>query len=170
MDAVVAISLIRMAAADLAMELWRRPSDAYLVQLGLDALMADIDTPSLPLLAGLACGEYPQARGLFDLVLEEMGLLPLTSEDLAKARWTAAQWWAGQIVACQLDPVYGAKLIFEEAAAELDYPDALQPIVDLARALDLPNDQPPDQQHLPDRITSAARDFLAAEAHQNHSL
>ncbi|MGW2419397.1 hypothetical protein ACWC0C_09085 [Streptomyces sp. NPDC001709] len=169
MDAVVAISLIRMAAADLAMELWRRPSDAYLVQLGLDALMADIDTPSLPLLAGLARGEYPQARELFDHVLEEMGLLSLTSEDLAKARWTAAQWWAGQIVACQLDPVHGAKLIFEEAAAELDYPDALQPIVDLARALDLSNDQPLDQQHLRDRITSAARDFLAAEAHQNHS-
>ncbi|MFB7214744.1 hypothetical protein [Streptomyces sp. NPDC056255] len=169
-DAVVAISLIRMAAADLAMEAWQRPSDAYLVQLGLDALMADIEAPSLPLLAGLARGEYPQARELFDLVLEELGLLPLASDDLAKARWTAAQWWAGQIVACRLDPVHGAKLIYQESAAELDYPDALQPIVDLAIALDLPNDQPPDQQHIRDRVTSAARDFLAAEAHQNHSL
>jgi hypothetical protein len=169
-DAVVAISLIRMAAADLAMEPWQRPSDAYLVQLGLDALMADIEAPSLPLLAGLARGEYPQARELFDLVLEELGLLPLTSEDLAKARWTAAQWWAGQIVACQLDPVQGAKLIYEEAAAELDYPHTLQPFVDLARALDLPNDQPPDQQHIRDRVTSAARDFLATETRQNHNL
>ncbi|WP_217213859.1 hypothetical protein [Streptomyces sp. AC550_RSS872] len=170
MDAVIAISLIRMAAADLAMEPWQRPSDAFLVQLGLDALMADIEAPSLPLLAGLARGEYPQARELFDLVLEELGLLPVISEDLAKARWTAAQWWAGQIVACQLDPAHGAKLIHEEAAAELDYPDALQPIVDLARALDLPNDQRPDQQHIRDRVTSAARDFLATEAHQNHSF
>ncbi|MEU4932892.1 hypothetical protein AB0G54_41490 [Streptomyces yokosukanensis] len=170
MDAVVAISLIRMAAADLAMEPWQRPSDAYLVQLGLDALMADIEAPSLPLLAGLARSEYPQARELFDLVLEELGLLPLISDDLAKARWTAAQWWAGQIVTCQLDPVHGAKLIYEEAAAELDYPDVLQPIVDLARALDLPNDQPPDQQHIRDRVTSAARDFLATEVHRNHSL
>jgi hypothetical protein len=152
------------------MEPWQRPSDAYLVQLGLDALMADIEAPSLPLLAGLARGEYPQARELFDLVLEELGLLPLTSEDLAEARWTAARWWAGQIVACQLDPVHGAKLIHEEAAAELDYPDALQPIADLARALYLSNDQPPDQQHIRDRVTSAARDFLATEAHQNHGL
>ncbi|MEU6092702.1 hypothetical protein ABZ865_39260 [Streptomyces sp. NPDC047085] len=159
-----------MAAADLAMEPWQRPSDAYLVQLGLDALMADIEAPSLPLLAGLARGEYPQARELFDLVLEELGLLPLTSEDLAEARWTAARWWAGQIVACQLDPVHGAKLIHEEAAAELDYPDALQPIADLARALYLSNDQPPDQQHIRDRVTSAARDYLATEAHQNHGL
>jgi hypothetical protein len=126
--------------------------------------------PSLPLLAGVARGEYPQARELFDLVLEELGLLPLTSEDLAGARGTAAQWWAGQIVACQLDPVHGAKLIHEEAAAGPDCPDALHPIVDLARALDLSNDHPPDQQHFHDRVTSAARDFLAMEGHRDQSL
>ncbi|MFJ2264685.1 hypothetical protein ACIOKD_41605, partial [Streptomyces sp. NPDC087844] len=67
-------------------------------------------------------------------------------------------------------PQHGAKLIYEEAAAELNSPDALQPIVDLARALDLPNDQPLDQQHIRDRVTSAARDFLATEARQKHSL
>lgn len=170
MDAAVAISLIRMAAADLAGQPWQRPSDAYLVQLGLDALMAGIEAPSLYLLAGLARGEYPQARELFGLVLEELGLLPPASKDLAGARWTAARWWAGQIVACRLDPVHGAKLIHEEAAAELGYPDALQPIVDLARALDLPDTQPADPRRLRDRVTSAARDFLAAPAHQNHSL
>ncbi|MYU07785.1 hypothetical protein GTY81_28755 [Streptomyces sp. SID8366] len=170
MDAVVATSLIRMAASDLTMTRWHRPSDAYLVQLGLDALMADIEAPSLPLLAGLARGEYHQARELFVLVLEELGLLSLASGDLAKARWTAARWWAGQIVAGQLDPVHGAELIYQESAAELDYPDVLQPIVDLARAFDLPNDQLPDQQHIRDRVTSVARDFLAIEAHQNHSL
>ncbi|MFK0026347.1 hypothetical protein [Streptomyces sp. NPDC090798] len=170
MDAVVTISLIRMAAADLTMGPWQRPSDAYLVQLGLDALMADLETPSLPLLAGLARGEYPQARELFDLVLEEMGLLPLASEDLAKARWTAARWWGGQIVAGQLDPVHGAKLIYQESAAELEYPDTLQPIVDLARALDLLNDQPPVQQHIRDQVTSAARDFLATETRHDRSF
>ncbi|WP_432043978.1 hypothetical protein [Streptomyces cadmiisoli] len=159
-----------MAAADLTMDPWWRPSDAYLVQLGLDALMADIEAPSLPLLAGLARGEYPQARELFDLVLEELGLQPLASEDLAKARWTAARWWAGQIVACQIDPIHGAKLIYQESAAELDYPEALQPIVDLARALDLLNDHPPDQQHMRDQVTSAAQDFLATDAHKDHSL
>ncbi|MER5279319.1 hypothetical protein ABT025_26760 [Streptomyces sp. NPDC002809] len=160
-----------MAAADLARAPWQRPSDAYLVQLGLDALMADIEAPSLPLLVGLAPGEYyPQARELFNLVLEELGLLPLASDDLAKARWAAAQWWAGQIVACRLDPVHGAKLIFQESAAELDYPDALQPIADLVIELHLQNDQLPDQQHIRERVTSAARDLLAAQAHQNHSL
>lgn len=170
MDAGDAISLIRMAAADLAMEPWQRPSDTHLVQLGLDSLMAGLETPSLPLLAGLARGEYFQARELFDLVLEELGLLPLDSDDLAKARWTAARWWADEIVACRLDPVHGANLIYLESAAELDYPEALQPIVELARALDPLNDQLPDQQHIRDQITSAARDFLATEAHQNRSL
>ncbi|MDR3083470.1 MAG: hypothetical protein LBV60_21570, partial [Streptomyces sp.] len=110
-----------MAAADLAMEPWLRPSDAHLVELGLDALMADIEAPSLPLLAGLVDGEHSQARELFVSVLDELGLLPVASGDLAKARWTAAQWWAAQITACQLDPLSGAKLICEEAAADLDY-------------------------------------------------
>ncbi|MFJ9871412.1 hypothetical protein [Streptomyces sp. NPDC101165] len=158
-----------MAAADLPMAPWQRPSDAYLVQLGLDALMADVEAPSLPLLAGLARGEYPQARDMFDLVLKELGLLPLASEDLAKARWIAARWWAGQILAHQLDPIHGAKLIYQEAAAELDYPAALQPIVDLARNIDLLSDQPPEQQHI-DQVTSAARDFLATDTHLTNSL
>ncbi|MFI8191929.1 hypothetical protein ACIF8T_24555 [Streptomyces sp. NPDC085946] len=51
---------------------------------GLHALAAGIEAPSLPLLAGLARGEYPQARELFDLVLEELGLLPPTLKDLAE--------------------------------------------------------------------------------------
>ncbi|MEU9576456.1 hypothetical protein [Streptomyces chilikensis] len=166
MDTVVAISLIRMAAADLAMQPWQRPSDAHLVQLGLDALMAGIEAPSLPLLAGLAHGEHSQARELFGLVLEELDLLPSTSEDLARAWWVAARWWAGQIVACRLDPVHGVQLIHRESAAELDRPDALRPFVDLARAPDPLDDPPPDQQHIRSRIISAARDFLAAQAHQ----
>ncbi|GGU93110.1 hypothetical protein GCM10010260_29930 [Streptomyces filipinensis] len=169
MDAVVATSLMRMAAADLSMSPWQRPSDAYLVQLGLDALVAGIEAPSLPLLAGLGRGEHAQAREMFDLVLEELGLLPLTSEDLAKARWTAARWWAVQIVARQLDPLHGAKLICEEAAAELDYPDVLQPMVDLARGIDLLNDQTLEQQRF-DEVTSAARDLLATDAYRNTSL
>ncbi|MER7001376.1 hypothetical protein [Streptomyces sp. NPDC000410] len=159
----MAISLIRMAAADLSMAPWQRPSDAYLVQMGLDALMADVEAPSLPPLAGLARGEYPQVRELFGLVVEELGLLPLTSEDLAKARWIAARWWAAQIVARRLDPVQGAKLIYQEAATELDYPDALQPMVALARRIDLLNDRSLEQQHI-DEVTSAAQDFLATDA------
>ncbi|MEU0396784.1 hypothetical protein ABZ208_29150 [Streptomyces sp. NPDC006208] len=65
--------------------------------------------------------------------------------------------------------MHGAKLIHTEAAAELDHPDALQPIVDLATAIDPLNDRLPDQQQLSDEVTSAARDSLATDAHDNHS-
>jgi hypothetical protein len=125
--------------------------------------MADIEAPSLPLLAGLARGEYPQARELFDLVLEELVLLPLALDDLAEARWIAARWWAGRIVACQLDPVHGAKLIFEEAAAELGHPDVLQPVVDLAAGLDLSDERPADLREVREQVTSAAREFVAVK-------
>jgi hypothetical protein len=169
-EAVGAVSLIRMAAANLAGEPWQRPSDACLVQVGLDALLVGVEAPSFFLPAGLARGEYPQARGLFGLVLQELGLLPPVSQDLGGARWTAAWWWAGQIVACRLDPGRGAKLIHEEAAAELGYPDALQPVVDLARAPGLLDSRPPHQPPLGDRVTFAARDLLATQAHPGHSL
>ncbi|MFJ3231251.1 hypothetical protein [Streptomyces sp. NPDC086787] len=42
--------------------------------------MADIEAPSLPLLTGLTRSEYPSARELFDLVLEELGLPPPASD------------------------------------------------------------------------------------------
>jgi hypothetical protein len=104
--------------------------------LDTDALLANVEAPSLPRLAGLARNEYAEASELFDQVLDELGLLPLRARDIAEARWTAAFWWARQIVTRGLDPLHGAKLIWQEAAAELDHPDALQPIVELAREME----------------------------------
>ncbi|WP_354644551.1 hypothetical protein [Kitasatospora camelliae] len=135
-DAVVAMSLIRMAAADRALALWQRPSGERLARLGLDALLAGVDAPSLRLLAGLGRREYGEAPELFDRVLEELDLLPLLPEDLRTARWAAAGWWARRIVEREVDPLDGARLIWQEAAAELGYPAALQPMVELATAID----------------------------------
>lgn len=140
-----------------------------MVQLGMDALLAGVEASSLSLLAGLTRSEYRAARELFGLVLEELGLLPLLAEDLADARWTAARWWARQIVACDLDPVHGAKLIWQEAAAELNYPDALQQIVDLATAIETRDDQFVVPQCMRDDITSAAHDVLNVEPHRTGS-
>ncbi|WP_330461188.1 hypothetical protein OIB37_32570 [Streptomyces sp. NBC_00820] len=173
-DAAVAVSLIRMVAADRAAAApWQRPSQARLVELGLDALMAGVEAPSLPWLAGLGRNEYWQAPELFDLVVEELGLLPSDSADLAAARWTAARWWAGQVVTRRLDPVRGAGLIWLEAAAELDYPDALRPLVDLATAIEPADDEPPPpsrQQVQEADIIAAARDFLSTEARPEHGV
>jgi hypothetical protein len=72
-------------------------------------------------------------------------------------------------VAGRLDPAQGAKLIHEEAAAELDHPEVLRPIVAPARAPDLPEERPSARRHVRDRVVSAARDFLAAEADPERS-
>lgn len=45
-----------------------------LIQAGLDALVAGVDSPSLAMLAGLLRSEEPEAPELFDRVLEELGL------------------------------------------------------------------------------------------------
>jgi hypothetical protein len=86
----VAVGLIRMAA-DLSMAPWQRPSDARLVHLAPDALMAGVEAPSVPVPAGLARGEHRRARELFARVLDELELLPLAPDDLREARWTAAR-------------------------------------------------------------------------------
>ncbi|GGX76566.1 hypothetical protein [Streptomyces fructofermentans] len=167
MDAVAAVGLIRIAAAEVVLEPWQRPSDAWLVELGLDALMADVEAPSLPLLAGLARGEYTRARELFGHVVDELGLLPQGPEELAEARWTAARWWAAEIVAHQIDPVRGAVLIRDQAA-ELGYPDVLRALVDLAWAVDPADDRRSVREGVPEGVLAAAREFLAAEERRNH--
>ncbi|MEU6057703.1 hypothetical protein [Streptomyces sp. NPDC047097] len=163
MDPTVALALIRMAAADRTLPLWGRPSDAALVRLGLDALLAGVDVFSLPLLAGLAHGEYGEARELFDQVVAELDLLPQTPEELAEARWTAARWWARRIVTHELDPLEGARLICWEVAAELGYPAELKPLVTLVEAADRPDDDRPPPEPDPDGIIRAARALLAPE-------
>lgn len=46
-----------------------------LIQAGLDALIAGVESSSLAMLAGLLRSEEPEAPALFDQVLEELGLL-----------------------------------------------------------------------------------------------
>ncbi|WP_327429481.1 hypothetical protein [Streptomyces sp. NBC_01236] len=107
-----------------------------LIQAGLDALLADVDAPSLALLAGLGRREEHEARELFDHVVDELGLGFEVPADPIAARWALAYWLAAQIVDGSLDPATGADLIWVEAATELDYPNRLQPIVDCAIELD----------------------------------
>ncbi|MEU8852696.1 hypothetical protein AB0C70_42240 [Streptomyces sp. NPDC048564] len=44
-----------------------------LIQAGLDALIAGVESPSLAMLAGLLRSEEPDAPQLFDQVLDELG-------------------------------------------------------------------------------------------------
>ncbi len=115
-----------------AQALGRHVGSDRLIQAGLDALLADVDTPSLALLAGLGRREEHEARELFDHVVDELGLGFEAPSDPIAAKWALAYWLAAQIVDGSLDPATGADLIWAEAAMELDYPDRLQPIVECA--------------------------------------
>ena len=57
-----------------------------LIRLGLDALLAGIDAPSLPLLAGPTRAEEPEAQELFDLVMKELPLVPVDLPAERRAR------------------------------------------------------------------------------------
>ncbi|MFC8372686.1 MULTISPECIES: hypothetical protein [Streptomyces] len=119
-----------------ARALGRHVGSDRLIQAGLDALLADVDSPSLALLAGLGRREEHEAQELFDHVVDELGLGFEAPADPIAAKWALASWLAAQIVDGFLDPATGADLIWVEAAMELDYPDRLQPIVELAIQLD----------------------------------
>ncbi|MEU3609812.1 hypothetical protein AB0E83_30875 [Streptomyces sp. NPDC035033] len=107
-----------------------------LIQAGLDALIAGVESPSLALLAGLLRSEEPEAPELFDHVLEELGLLFRPPADPRAAKWAAAYWIAGQIADGSLDPAVGTHLIRADIAYDLGHPEELEPLVRCAHHLD----------------------------------
>ncbi|ARZ72426.1 hypothetical protein SMD11_6850 [Streptomyces albireticuli] len=136
-----------------------------LVQAGLDALLAGVESPSLPLLAGLGRKEESEARELFDTVLEELGLGFRAPADPAAARWALAYWLASRIADGSLDPLTGADRIRADAATELDHPEALEPIVRLARhAADWNENWDPPLAELSDGVLQAARELLGTRS------
>ncbi|MFC6987063.1 hypothetical protein [Streptomyces cirratus] len=107
-----------------------------LIQAGLDALIAGVESPSLAMLAGLLRSEEPDAPALFDQVLEELGLLFHPPADPRAAKWAMADWVAGQIADRTLDPALGTWLIWANIAEDLGYPEELEPLVHCAHNLD----------------------------------
>ncbi|MEW1640782.1 hypothetical protein [Streptomyces sp. NPDC091219] len=107
-----------------------------LIQAGLDAVIAEVESPSLAMLAGLLRSEEPEAPALFDQVLEELGLLFQPPADPRAAKWAMACWIAGQIADGILDPATGTHLIWADIAYDLGYPEELQSLVSCALDLD----------------------------------
>ncbi|MGA5291586.1 hypothetical protein [Streptomyces pseudogriseolus] len=107
-----------------------------LIQAGLNALIAGVESPSLAMLAGLLRSEEPEAPALFDQVLEELGLLFRPPADRRAAKWAMADWVAGQIVDGSLDAAAGTHLIWADIAEDLGYPEELEPLVHCAHNLD----------------------------------
>ncbi|MFD9569315.1 hypothetical protein ACFWBI_05670 [Streptomyces sp. NPDC059982] len=107
-----------------------------LIQTGLDALIAGVESPSLAMLAGLLRTEEPEAPALFDQVLEELGLVFQPPADPRAAKWAMAHWVAGQIADGTLAPATGTHIIWADIAYDLGYPDDLEPLVSCARSWD----------------------------------
>jgi hypothetical protein len=87
----------------------RHVGSDQLVQAGLDALLTDVDSPSIPLLTGLTRSEEPEAPELFGQVLDELGLLSEPPADPTAAKWALADWLAEQITDGSLDPATGGR-------------------------------------------------------------
>ncbi|MFJ2774901.1 hypothetical protein [Streptomyces sp. NPDC087300] len=107
-----------------------------LIQAGVDALIAGVESPSLAMLAGLLRSEEPEAPELFDHVLEELGLAFHPPAEPRAAKWAMAYWIAGQIADGSLDPATGTHLIWADVAYDLGYPEELEPLVHCAINLD----------------------------------
>lgn len=107
-----------------------------LIQAGLDALIAQVESPSLAMLAGLLRSEEPEAPALFDQVLDELGLLFHPPVDPRAAKWAMAHWIAGQIADGTLAPATGTHIIWTDIDYALDYPEELQSLVSCHFSLD----------------------------------
>jgi hypothetical protein len=132
-----------------------------MIQAALDALLAEVEAPSLPLLAGLGRGEEHEARDLFNSLTEELGIHFEAPADRTAFRWAHAYWLAEQIVDGSLDPGWGADLIWMEAASPLDYPEELQQVVEHAIHLDdWDESRPVSKEQLREGALQAARELV----------
>ncbi|MEU3400574.1 hypothetical protein [Streptomyces filamentosus] len=128
-----AVDCIRMLALERLIGRRHRPEQ--LIEAGLTALVLDVETESLPLLAGLSRAEHGQADALVDQVLSELGLLrdlPADATDLPReaARWELVRWWLRLIVNGSLAPGAGGDLITYEGWGALGRPQRLKPLVE----------------------------------------
>jgi hypothetical protein len=97
-----------------------------LIEACVRALVAGVESSSLPTLAALTRGEESEAQELFRAVTDELGLAP---PEAAEGRWELVRWWCRQIVEGKLRPEVGGRMIWMEGWNELGYPDSLQPLV-----------------------------------------
>ncbi|MFD7559734.1 hypothetical protein ACFV9E_35090 [Streptomyces sp. NPDC059835] len=128
-----AVEYLRMLALERL--IGRRHHPHQLIEAGLAALVLDVETESLPLLAGLTRTEHERADALFERVLTELGLpegLPPDDTDIPReaARWELVRWWLRLIVNGSTTAGAGGDLITYEGWDALGRPEALKPLAD----------------------------------------
>ncbi|MFF7179275.1 hypothetical protein [Streptomyces sp. NPDC008121] len=160
-----AVDFLRMLALERL--IGRRHHPEQLIEAGLTALVLEVETESLPLLAGLSRSEHEHADALFDRVLDELGLLQELPADTTDLPWEAARrelvrWWLRLIVIGSLSPGHGGDLITYEGWGALARPQALRPLVEMTDAYnDWSAIRTGDREPLADSIVEEARRLLA---------
>ena len=125
-----------------------------LPNLGADALVRGLDSPSLRLLAGQTHYDSPlDSRDLFVAALDEMGIEELPEVDAA---WRLIRLTAARIVAGTIDPLEGSDYIWRRSLSVEPNGD-LRIFAGLASALD---DDGADERLLAREIVAAAKEFL----------
>jgi hypothetical protein len=154
-----AVDHLRMLAIE--QRLGRVVGSDQLIQAALVALVLDVDTPALRVLAGLTRSEEPLANELFVQVIDELGLAPAVPDTQPAARWALVHWWLQLIANGSLNPVEGGDLIWYEGWDKLGRPAALRPIIGWTSEYD---DWTPDynvpRDTYKDRIIEEARTLL----------
>ncbi|GAA1317437.1 hypothetical protein GCM10009647_047270 [Streptomyces sanglieri] len=128
-----AVEYLRMLALERLIGRQHHPHQ--LIEAGLTALVLNVETESLPLLASLSRTEHESADALFSQVLAELDLpegLPGDETDIPweAARWELVRWWLRLIVNGSLAPGAGGDVITYEGWGALAQPQSLRPFVD----------------------------------------
>jgi hypothetical protein len=131
---------------------------AVLPDWAADALVQGLDSVSLRELAGLSSTDPIEVREVFYSAARELGEEIPTS---TQARWTLATTWAQAIVSGELTPYQGSRLIWTNAAIELDYRQELNGFVGLASEWE---DQPEFRAEDEQDMRKEARRFLANQS------
>ena len=100
-----------------------------LIETALRALLEGVETPTLPLLAGLGRSEEGEAHDLFRRVADELGIAPPSPLDTTAARWDLVRWVCEGIVEGKFAQEWGGSIIWYDGWNELGHPDSLQRIV-----------------------------------------
>lgn len=129
-----------------------------LIATALRALLEGVDSPSLPLLAGLSRREEGEAHDLFRAVAAELDIAPPSPTDTPAELWHLVRWLCEAIADGTVDPGLAGHLIWGRWSG-LGRPDSLQPIVDAMSEWDEWNSDL-ERGHLRERIVEGARQFL----------
>jgi hypothetical protein len=106
-------------------------------------------------------------------VVDELELAPTLPGDPTAARWELVRWWCQLVVDGHLRPEVGGRLLWLDGWIELDYPQALRPLVGWVSEWDdwdtswgVPRDTYAQHHHRPHpRRDQPASDHAAVLAH-----